>query len=320
MTGRCIGVLLAVLAVSGASGCRSLFKCAEPCDPCEHVIPPEPKPVVTQQDTVRKQAAAAPIPEPADERPALPPLAPPEPDDVRPAQHTEPAPKPMEEAKAAKRAPLVEALQCILDERHQEALKHLQAYDPETQEFYLRVLPTLTIFARKKLHELSQQEVAVLSEQLQSLLAALRPRAELLIDRMAFCEWSKGFGMYKPVDNPSFLTGDQMHIYVELRNFASERRDGFHETRLRSSLEIRDATGDKVVRGPFAVRSEEPHRTRTRLNDYSNSYSLYVPPDLPPGTYQMCLQIVDQTAEPHRVARRAIEFRVTPVPARGTSR
>jgi hypothetical protein len=220
-----------------------------------------------------------------------------------------------------KRAPLVEALQCVLDDRHQEALRHLQAYDAETQEFYLRVLPILTNFAKKRIDELSAQEVAVLNDQLQSVLATLRPRTELSIDRMCYCAWVHSYGVFQPLaDGHAFVApgpdrpGDLVRLYVELRNFANVPRGDRYQTRLSSAIEFRDAKGKRV--DGFKFKDEKPYESLSRVNDFHNTYSFPVP-DLPPGTYQIVLQITDETIPgTRRVAHKTLEFRVTPVGTR----
>ncbi len=89
---------------------------------------------------------------PADEqaKPVLPGVQPETRGTVEYENPTPALPSPVAERKPEpiKLAPLVEALQDILDDRHQDALRVLQAYDRETQEFYLRALPALTILAQ----------------------------------------------------------------------------------------------------------------------------------------------------------------------------
>jgi hypothetical protein len=221
-----------------------------------------------------------------------------------------------------KLAPFLLALQEILNDRHQEALRHLQAYDPETQEFYLRILPTLTILARKRVEELTAQEVAALTDQLQNLLATLRPRTELAIDRMCYCEWVKAYGIYQPLpEGHAFIApaddrpGEVVRLYAEVRNFASIARNGCYETRLASTIEIRDANGRQVKVLEFKD-GEKPLRSLTRLNDYYNTYTFLVPP-LAPGTYHLILHIADETnPSARRVVQKTLELRVTPVAAR----
>jgi hypothetical protein len=218
-----------------------------------------------------------------------------------------------------KREPLVEALQCILEDRHKEALAHLQAFDAETQEFYLRILPALTILARKRLDNFTSQEVAVLNEQLQSLLATLRPRTELIIERMCYCVAVKSFGVYLPLEEGhTFAAGDRpglgepVRLYAEVRNFASVPFGNGFETHLRSRLEIRNSEGKIVWENDKFIDEKEPVRTSSRLSDFYNTYWFATPP-LPPGTYQLVLLVADETLPgTRRVAERSLEFRVTP--------
>ena len=219
----------------------------------------------------------------------------------------------------AKREPLVEALQCILEGRHKEALAHLEAYDPETQVFYLRALPTLTIMARKRLDEFTTAEAAVLNDQLQSLLTTLRPRTDLVIERMCYCAWVKNFGMYQPLEEGHCFVaseqpgqpGELVRLYVELRNFASVPLGSGFETKLASRIEIRDAQGKMVWESDFDAEKRQL-RTLSRLNDFFSTYN-FMTPNLPPGTYQLVLTIADETVPgARRVAERSLEFRVAP--------
>ncbi len=318
----------ATLAVALLPGClpvqvqRSTSRDADAVT--DYTLPPDPVPVADRKDdkpAVPTRGTVVGLPEAK--------MGDPPPEAPQPKTGPEPDPTiarpmyPQAEPPPAKRAPLVEALQCVLDDRHQEALKHLQAYDAETQEFYLRVLPTLTIFARKRIDELSAAEVAVLNEQLQSLLATLRPRTELVIDKMCYCEWVKSYGIYRPLaEGHAFVAaerpdepGELVRLYVELRNFASMPHGNVFETRLSSAMEIRDGQGQKVKEFRFAD-GDEPLRSLTRLTDYYNTYTFPVP-NLPPGTYQLVLRIADETVPGgRRVAEKTLEFRVTPVAAR----
>lgn len=216
------------------------------------------------------------------------------------------------------REPIVEALRSILEGKHNEALTHLRKYDQPTQELFLRLLPVVAQLSKKSLDYLSPAEVAVLNEQLQALLTSLRPRTELTIDRMCFCEWVKGYGEYRPLAEGHVFQaatpsrpGELVQLYIELRNVASELRGEYFETRLTSTVEIHDPRTDK--KWPLRFNEKEPFRTRTLLNDFFNVYSFHVP-HLPPGTYSLIIQIADETRpDLRRVARRALEFRVSTV-------
>jgi len=246
-----------------------------------------------------------------------------------PALEPPPLPKEHRQALSAppesqlKREPLTDALQCILENKHDEALRCLSAYDAETQELFLGLLPTLSILSKKKVTELSAAEVAVLHEQLYSLIGTLRPRTPLAIAKVCYCEWVKGYGNYKPMpEGHAFAApapgrpGELVQLYVELRNFVNASRHGAFETRFSSAVEICDSRGELVWSYRFEDE-KQPIRSRTQLHDWFNNYSFHVPKSLPPGVYQLTIQVTDETVpESRRVARQHLEFRVAPSAAR----
>lgn len=216
----------------------------------------------------------------------------------------------------------VECLQLILEKRHEEAIQQLRGYDEATQGFLLEFLPAVAVFIQKPIGELTPQEIAGLYNHLSIVQAELRKRSELVISKMCYCKRVYGFGSYTTLpDNHAFLAaatdrpGELVQLYVELKNFASEReagKDGDFLTKLSCTLELRDARGEKVWSHAYD-RNETTQRRRTRLTDLHGNYSFYVPA-VPAGTYQLRLQIVDETLPGlRRVARKELDFRVTPV-------
>ncbi len=215
---------------------------------------------------------------------------------------------------------LLRALELMFTDRPREAIKYLQVYDKDTQEIFLRLLPPLTIFVRKSLDEMSPQEIAVIDQQLNGLLQKIRPRSELQISQMAYCKRIRGFGSYDSLpDNHTFLTGvenrpgELVQLYVELKNFVSEpSKTNEYVTKLSCAIELHDTNNRKVWSHHFD-RNETTHRRAARLTDFYSNYSFYVP-NLPAGTYQLTVQIVDETLpEFRRIARKSLDFRASPI-------
>jgi hypothetical protein len=258
------------------------------------------------------QTGLPPIPNPQLPSPALPSPALP----GVPPQPSFPVQPVAAEKVGEKKEPLVEALRCVLANHHDQALEALRGYDAKTQEVFLQMLPALALLAQKKVDELSAAEAAALNGQLQNLLAALRPRTELVVGRMCFCEWVKSYGVYKPLPDAHVFQagtahhpGEQARLYVELGNICSERRDGYHETRLNSSVEITDARGTRVWYYRFDDRNQ-PLRSWTRVNDYYNNYTFHVP-HIAPGVYTLTIQVTDETLpDQKRSAKKSVPFQV----------
>jgi len=270
--------------------------------------PPEDDPSHEAHD--RAQANAPPPPDappPDGPRPDLPRSD--GPPAIQPVVAEKPAPPRSE--------PLLDALRCMLDNHPDEALQHLKHYDAATQELFIRLLPPMALLSHKTLDKLSPPEVAALHEQLQGLITALRPRTELTIGKMCFCEWIKSYGVYKPVAadhvfqaGTSGQPGELVQLYVELQNFCSERREPYHETRLSSVVELFDKSGKPAWYYRFDDR-KQPFRSLSPLHDFFNNYSFHLPRDVPPGTYTLTITVVDETLpDQPRSAKKSLSMTV----------
>jgi hypothetical protein len=215
--------------------------------------------------------------------------------------------------------PIVLAVRSLLNDNYEEALGHLKNYDPATQEALICLMATLVPLTKKKLDQLSQTEIDALQNQVQKSLAALRPRARLLIDKMCFCEDIRGYGDYTPrppdyefQPKTSDRYGEFVQLYVELRNLTSEPRGGIFVTQLHSTMKILDLRGHEVYKCDLR-NAEFPFHTLTPLPASYKQYGFYVPL-LPPGKYRFCLEVRDVTRpEVERVASESLEFRVAAV-------
>ncbi|MBI2807479.1 MAG: hypothetical protein HYX68_21050 [Planctomycetes bacterium] len=215
--------------------------------------------------------------------------------------------------------PFLLALHCMIEKRHDEALQHLRAYDRETQEFFLRLMPVLLHVMQKPISELSLVEIALVNQQLRDAEIISRARCELAVNTLRFCKQVRGYGAYEPLpDNHTFVSGtksrlgDEVHVYAELKNLRSEKtKDGVYLTRLASRLELKNAAGKKIWSRSFD-RVDQPQVRRAPVNDFHKDFRFFVPA-IPPGTYQLTVQVVDETnAGQRRVASKSLDFRVTP--------
>ena len=226
--------------------------------------------------------------------------------------------------------PLVKALECALAHKPNKALDWLKSYDPATQDFFIRLLPIMARVTQKSLEQMNPEEMAVIQEQLEGFVDTLRPRAELLITKMCFCKpiSIKGFGIYEPLADGHLFhaatkpgreaaDGEGVDLYVELRNFSSEPRDLFHETRLASWVEIRDPKED-AKNGPlWKFRFDDKmDRRRARVHDFHLTYWFTVP-YLPAGFYLLTIHVVDEAdpGKPRRTSK-SVPFQVTSLPLR----
>jgi hypothetical protein len=236
------------------------------------------------------------------------------------------APLSSPEVKSAAEPALLTALRCFLENRPVEALTLLSHYDKANQELLLCLLPLAACLGEESLQKASPEEVSFIMDQLAGLQVALRPRTSLVIDKMCFCSQIKTFGAYDALpEDYRFHPGERALVYVELRDFSSEKRElapgqVTYVTRLQSSAEILDYNKKKVwPQGSdrFMFRRDGPDVSRTLRHDYFDNCRFAVP-DLPPGAYTLWIQVEDVPTK--RTVKRSLDFSVTTnVGVRGSS-
>jgi hypothetical protein len=224
-----------------------------------------------------------------------------------------PSQPPVQPPPAAPQEPVVAALSCLLKKQLAEALTQLQRYDPATQELLMRLLPAVVLLSDKGVDQLAPAEAAALQEQVQQVLVALRNRTGLVIDKMCLCENISGFGQFKALPEghafqagTSRQAGDWVQIYVELRNIASEQQGNYYATSLNGTVSLNDGQGKPVWTYNYRQR-EQPLRSSMPRSDCYRAYDFYVPA-VPPGRYTLTFEVVDETRQPQRTAKRSVEF------------
>jgi hypothetical protein len=204
--------------------------------------------------------------------------------------------------------PLQKALDAFLNDRPEDAVGFLSAYDSADQELLLRLLPVLAAVARDglKAEQMSDGEKLNLLEVLRGLTYDLRTKAPLVIDRLMFCQDVKGFGRCDPRPSNHFRPGDRVWIYGEVQNLTDRKSsDARYITRLSSTVEIR--SGDRKIWSQPA-RSQPDWSCSPRIDHYL-VLGFQIPMELEPGSYQLLVRVTD--LDTSRTAEKALTFRVS---------
>ncbi|MBX9623152.1 MAG: hypothetical protein K2X82_05005 [Gemmataceae bacterium] len=335
MTARRALALLAGLALGPAPGCLHISGSVTP--------PPEPSPPPREKfaslpsrpgEVVRANPTAPPPaelpatvsrrPTPPPDREAAPPADPPasaaitavKADRTEPAQLPLPAlnPRPV-----TADPPLLAAFRAYVENRPEEALRHLDGLDRVNQELALRLLPLLARVGQPTPAAADPAEVGLMADQFQGLADRLGARAPLSVEVLALCgREPRGFGDYhpRPLTDP-YRPGDRTFLYLELKHVACDpgpRGEGYL-TRVEVTFEVRDSHGRLVEqadpanfqRRVTAVKVPHVQATRSPVRDYFRSYGVAVPPHA--GVYTITAEVREPGTG--RVARsRPVEFRV----------
>jgi hypothetical protein len=229
-----------------------------------------------------------------------------------------PVPKP-----APPDPPVVAALRCVAEKHPDQAFELLRNYDRSTQEILGALLPLAARLGEEGMEHVSPQELTVVLDHLNDLMAALRARAPLELKKIFFCRRINGFGDYDALQpNPEFhggldgRPGERVRVYAEVRNFRSVPKGNIYETQLGCTLKIFSFDNhEKPVCEPIELRAE-PSRSHTQRQDYFINVQFNLP-HLPQGYYTLRVDVRDETAlEGEKVAPRAasrtLDFHVRP--------
>jgi hypothetical protein len=233
-----------------------------------------------------------------------------------PRQSPSPSPPPASPSPVRADAPVVEALRCFQNKAPDQAAQALQDCDRTSRGLLSCLLPLAVRLGECDLARADPQDVATLVEQVQGLLGPLRERAALQIPKLCFClpvAAPARFGQYELLDeNRPFRPGERAALYAELRNFTCQPHAGNFQTHILTAVVIQDEQGGVVLE--FSGKRTDP--SLSPRQDFCQVAHFEVPPNLPAGAYTLWLKVTDVPTG--RTAKRALAFRVTTVPARGT--
>ncbi len=199
--------------------------------------------------------------------------------------------------------PLVAAMRAYLENRPDEAVKHLRSLDKPNQELMLQLIPAVVRASQMDLNRATPHEIGVLAGQLEAPTATLATRGPLFIEKAVFCRWIKNFGRYEPLpDRHAFPPGALAELYLEVKNVPSEPTSSPGEgegyvTRLACTLQLRDAAGgiveltDQSRRAVPALAETKRDFTRSQIRDYFLLFRFPVPGK--PGEYKVVVEVRD---------------------------
>ncbi|QDU22010.1 hypothetical protein [Urbifossiella limnaea] len=311
--------LLAALAIGFAPGCLHVHgDVAHP----DHKPPARADGFASLKPGESIVARPASEPKPIADTPAAPKLATVEPDPLVPPPESvltvkaEPGPFPLPGVAPLPEPPLLAAMRAYVENRPEDAIRHLEKLDKPNQDFALAVMPVLARGAAMNLSAPDPQEAGHLADQLSGAAAKLEAKAALRVEKVAFCRKIGGFGKFEPWPQAQpYRPGDLARLYVEVRNLGCQAAADGYVTRAVTLLEVRDAKGQLVEQVDPAdyrqrvqvVRFQHDERSQSPVRDYFQPYQIRIPPQV--GVYTVTVEVRDPLTG--RAARsQAAEFRV----------
>ncbi len=186
-----------------------------------------------------------------------------------------------------------------------DALRPLTGASGAEQEFWGEQLFGLATLLDDQRMPDAQRRAAEAAQHLREATSKLGQSASLVVRNLAFCTEVTSYGVFKPFTKYEFKPGQEVLLYAEVENFASEATEkGFH-TALKSSYQILDNRGARVAEQDFAVTEEICRNAR---RDFFIRYFVYMPKRIYDGTYTLELTIEDTQCK--KIGQSRIEFTI----------
>jgi hypothetical protein len=200
----------------------------------------------------------------------------------------------------------------LLAERPDDAVGEIELLPAAEQEAFKQLMFGLSTWLSADEERRPTLRNARVLRSLKDASAELAAAAKLDVKNLRFCESVEGFGWYKEFPTAQFRAKQQVILYAEVDNFASEKKSqDTYETELQVSYQIFDDGGTLLDERELPLDKEV---CRNQRRDYFLAYRIYLPDGIAAGRYRLELTVEDLKAKEHYQGRKLgngqIEFSI----------
>ncbi|MBA2116992.1 hypothetical protein HOV93_41860 [Planctomycetes bacterium FF15] len=192
----------------------------------------------------------------------------------------------------------------LVANRKADAMEKVDSLTPEEQEVWSNTLFGLADYMKVEEIPVERRHTLALGS-FRRAMSHLEAASPLELRNLEFIQSVDSFGQFKPFPSHDFQPKQEVLLYVEVENFSSRDNGGKFETALQSNYEIYDQAGRRIDARQFP---EVKDSCRVRRRDFYVPYRLYMPENIPSGTYRLELTVRDSTAD--KFGQTSIEFRI----------
>lgn len=187
--------------------------------------------------------------------------------------------------------------------RRDDAVRPIEGLPASEQQFWSEQLFGLATYLDASRSPDAKRRAAEARLHLTHATGQLSETGDLLVRNLAFCTEVHSFGVFTPFPKHEFKPNQQVILYAEVENFKSEETPkGFH-TALKSSYQILDQQGRRVVQHDLGMTEEYCRNAR---RDYFIRYFLSIPARIYDGPYSLHLTIEDTLGR--KIGQSTIDF------------
>ncbi len=203
----------------------------------------------------------------------------------------------------------------LVSGRREDALRMLPGSASAEADYWRRQVYALAVWLDEQREPDKPRRTAQTRLALEDAIARLADAAPLVVRNLVFCTEVQSYGCYKPVAASEFAPEQEVLLYAEIENFASEETPKGFYTKLRSSYQLFDARGQAVAEYDGTVTEDY---CRNRRRDFFNCYHLRLPARIYPGKHTLRLTVEDMIGQ--KVGQSSIDFTIKEPAADTTAR
>ena len=185
------------------------------------------------------------------------------------------------------------------------AMTPIEFLEPNARDYYINQMQALHSFIDPSGNPVMSRRwtIALQSQRkAQNHLAAI---SNLEVQNVAFCTEVDSFGIISRFPKYHFKPDQELLLYCELDNFISEKLKNEYETKLQGSYEIVDKSGKRVT---DQLLPPDEHICSNHRRDYFIAYRIFMPKEIPTGSYTLKLTIEDMKGR--KFGQSSIDFQI----------
>ena len=168
--------------------------------------------------------------------------------------------------------------------RLDDAVTSVESLDEPQREAFKNAMFGLGVWLSPDEARRAPLRSAKVLRSLRDATTELAAASKLELRTLAFCERVEQFGWFTEFSRNEFQPKQQVILYVEIENFAAEKKGASYETELQGSYQIFDEGGRIVAERQLPLDREI---CRNYRRDYFLAYPMYMPDSIEPGRYRL---------------------------------
>jgi hypothetical protein len=193
----------------------------------------------------------------------------------------------------------------VVANRRDQAVKPIEGMTEDEREFWKQQLYGLAVSLDAEGRHALSRRASLALRYYDTAEDHLSNLSSLDVHGLAFCTRVESFGRYEEFKSADFKPGQEVLLYVEVSHFAAETRGDQFETELQGEYEVFDKQGVRVANVALPL---DKQLCNNRRRDYFIAYRLFIPKDVPAGSYTLRLTVEDVKGK--KSSQSSIDFKI----------